>query len=77
MSQEPYPVDLEPYSSRRQPIGAYPSGTRAVRPEDIAPYDCDHDADPPVCVCVHDWRIHWGNPPRKVKGRNVFVTDAP
>lgn len=26
---------------------------------------CDHDADPPVCHCVHDWRVTWGNLPRE------------
>lgn len=27
----------------------------------VDPKLCDHDADPPVCFCIHDWRIHWGN----------------
>lgn len=67
-----YPVDQEPESSQRQGPGDYPAEYPAVRPEDIKPYMCDHDAG--QCFCVHDWRIHWGNPPRVVKGRAIYVT---
>ncbi len=66
-----YPVDAEPESSERQGPGPYPVDYPAVRPEDIAPYDCDHDAG--VCVCVHDWRIHWGNPPKRTATRATYI----
>lgn len=66
-----YPVDAEPESSERQGPGPYPEGYPAVRPEDIAPYDCDHDEG--VCVCVHDWRIHWGNPPKRTSTRATYI----
>ncbi|CDL92967.1 head-tail connector protein [Fromanvirus L5] len=44
----------------RAPI-VYPPGTQAVTPDRVNAFDCDHEADPPVCRCVHDWRIEWGN----------------
>ena len=44
----------------------YPEGTQAVKPPKINVSKCDHDADPPICYCVHDWRIHWGNLPRSI-----------
>lgn len=69
-----YPVDAEPESSEKQGPGPYPVEYPAVRPEDIAPYNCDHDADPPICVCVHDWRINWGNEPKKTGRRATFVS---
>lgn len=61
--------------SERQPPAPYPEDYPAVRPEDVAPYNCDHDAG--VCLCVHDWRITWGNLNRKTRARNIYVTDAP
>lgn len=61
--------------SDKQPPGPYPVGYPAVRPEDVSPYDCDHDGG--VCLCVHDWRIVWGNLPKKQQARNVYVTDSP
>lgn len=70
-----YPVDAEPESSDRQEPGQYPDGYPAVRPEDVAPYGCDHDSG--VCFCVHDWRITWGNLPKRTKARATYVTDAP
>lgn len=69
-----YPVDPEPYSSRRQGPGPYPVGYPAARPEDVKPYNCDHEADPPICICVHDWRIEWGNLPKRTQNRATYVT---
>jgi hypothetical protein len=70
-----YPVDPEPESSNRQGPGPYPADYPAVRPEDVAPYNCDHDSG--FCVCVHDWRINWGNIPKRNKSRATYVTDSP
>ncbi|AMQ66757.1 hypothetical protein SEA_SHAM4_19 [Mycobacterium phage Sham4] len=50
----------------RRPI-VYPPGTPAVTPDVVNAHQCDHDATPPVCRCVHDWRIEWGNVERKQK----------
>lgn len=62
--------------SDRQPSSVYPSTfTLAALPDDVAPYECDHDAG--VCVCVHDWRIEWGNLPKRVAARATYVTDSP
>lgn len=43
-----------------------PNFVLAVLPGEVNPNKCDHEADPPICHCVHDWRIlnHWGNEPR-------------
>ena len=68
-----YPVDPEPESSKRQGPGPYPEDYPAVRHEDIAPYNCDHDADTPICVCVHDWRITWGNQPKRTQPRATYI----
>lgn len=62
-------------NSDRQPPGPYPDEYPAVRPEDVKPYNCDHDAG--LCRCVHDWRIEWGNLPKKVASRPIYVTDSP
>lgn len=64
-------------ASDRQPPGPYPEGYPAVRPEDVSPFECDHDAVPPVCVCAHDWRILWGNLPKKQPPQRRYVTDSP
>ncbi|UJD21115.1 hypothetical protein SEA_SORORFAGO_18 [Mycobacterium phage SororFago] len=45
----PYPVDFE----------------GAVKPPEVTTYGCDHEANPPVCTCVHDWRIEWSNVPQR------------
>lgn len=61
-------------------IHSYPDGfTGAVLPPEVNPNNCDHDAVPPECHCVHDWRIlnHWGNETRKPKSRPRYVTDSP
>lgn len=55
----------------------YPDGTSAVLPPEVNHNDCDHQADPPVVRCVHDWRIHWGNMNRRPTGQATFVTDSP
>lgn len=58
-----------------QPAGVYEGDfTGAVRPVDVAPYACDHDADPAVCICVHDWRISWGNLPKRTGRKATYVT---
>jgi hypothetical protein len=44
----------------------------AVKPDEVAPYNCDHDEV--ICECVHDWRIHWGNVPRKTAARATYLT---
>ncbi|AIW02915.1 head-tail connector protein [Mycobacterium phage Malec] len=43
----------------------YPANTPAVTPDKVNAYNCDHDADPPICYCVHDWRIEWANVKRQ------------
>ena len=68
-----YPVDQEPESSQRQGPGPYPVDYPAARPENVAPYNCDHDADPPICICVHDWRINWGNLPKKTAAKATYI----
>lgn len=35
-------------------------------PRNVDATKCDHEADPPVCFCIHDWRIGpWGNTTRE------------
>ena len=46
----------------------------AVLPDDIAPYNCDHDANATVCACVHDWRIYWGNKPKVSDSKAIYIT---
>lgn len=48
----------------RAPI-IYPQDTPAVTPDEVNAHNCDHEADPPICYCVHDWRIEWSNVKRK------------
>lgn len=69
-----YPVDPEPISSEMQLASTYPDDYPASIPGDVAPYKCDHDADPPICVCVHDWRVNWGNLPKKTGRRATYVS---
>lgn len=60
-----------------QPASEYETDfTDAVLPAGVAPYLCDHDADPVVCLCVHDWRIVWGNLPKKTGQRATYLTGA-
>lgn len=60
-------------SSARQLADVYPDEfTLGVLPGDLAPYNCDHDSD--LCYCVHDWRINWGNLPKKTSARAIYVT---
>jgi len=66
-----YPVDAEPASSQKQGPGDYPANYPAVRPEAIKPYTCDHSEG--ICRCVHDWRIHWGNPPKVQQTRAAIL----
>lgn len=49
----------------------------AVKPEDVDPFACQHESSTPTSNCVHDWRINWGNEPKKSQGRAVYVTDSP
>ncbi|ASR86128.1 head-to-tail connector protein [Mycobacterium phage BobSwaget] len=61
-----------------QPKAPYPSTfLLAVPPGEVTTAGCDHEADPPVCTCVHDWRIEWQNMPKRAARRNLFVTDSP
>jgi hypothetical protein len=46
----------------------------AVLPADLAPSLCDHDANAPTCFCVHDWRISWGNLPKKTGRIATYVS---
>lgn len=56
----------------RAPIN-YPPGFRtAVTPDLVDPNFCVHDANPPICNCVHDWRIEWGNVKKK-PARNAVL----
>ncbi|AHJ86386.1 hypothetical protein 40AC_22 [Mycobacterium phage 40AC] len=45
----------------RAPIIYPPGFIVATTPDQVNPELCDHEADPPVCNCAHDWRIEWGN----------------
>lgn len=38
------------------------------KPEEVSTLKCDHLADPPICKCIHDWRVFWGNVERIVLG---------
>jgi hypothetical protein len=58
--------------SDAQPPGPYPEEYPAARPEDVAPYRCDHEV--PFCRCAHDWRIHWGNLPKRTQAKATYVT---
>jgi len=52
--------------SAKQPRAPYPSNfLLAVKPEEVAVSKCRHEDDPPVCYCVHDWRIEWANVERE------------
>ncbi|ALA48127.1 head-tail connector protein [Mycobacterium phage Phlei] len=52
--------------SAKQPKAPYPPGfIVAVKPEQVNPKGCKHEATPPVCNCAHDWRITWGNVERR------------
>ncbi|QGJ88771.1 hypothetical protein SEA_YECEY3_19 [Mycobacterium phage Yecey3] len=58
---------------QRAPI-IYPSGfIVATTPDLVDNTLCDHEADPPVCNCVHDWRIEWGNVSRAPKTRATYI----
>ncbi|AYD87050.1 hypothetical protein SEA_NICOLETERA_23 [Mycobacterium phage NicoleTera] len=56
----------------RAPI-IYPADTPAVTPDEVDKSLCDHDADPPICYCVHDWRINWGNVSRAPKPKATYI----
>lgn len=57
----------------RAPI-IYPAGPIiAVTPDEVDQSLCDHSAKPPVCFCIHDWRIEWGNVSRAPKPKATFV----
>ena len=64
-----------PHGEDYQPADEYdPEFTEAVLPQSIKPYMCDHDGEPPICVCVHDWRINWGNMPKVQNARATYLT---
>lgn len=55
-----------------QPAGEYPSTfTSAVLPGEVTTSYCEHEVDPPICYCVHDWRIEWGQVERTVARSNL------
>lgn len=59
-------------SSDKQPASTYPEGfIVAVLPGDVTTSFCEHEADPPVCHCVHDWRIEWGQVEKVVSRSNL------
>lgn len=35
----------------------------------VEPQLCLHEGDTLSCMCIHDWRIHWGNVPRQSGGK--------
>lgn len=45
----------------------------AVQPDEVNPNLCYHESDDPVCFCVHDWRIHWGNVSKTRKSRATYI----
>ncbi|QFG04594.1 hypothetical protein PBI_KEZIACHARLES14_18 [Mycobacterium phage Keziacharles14] len=53
------------------PINYPPGFTLATTPEQVDKDLCDHDQG--VCMCVHDWRISWGNVSRGYKPKAVFI----
>lgn len=55
---------------QRAPI-FYPQGTQAVVPTEVDQNKCDHEAN--ICYCVHDWRITWGNVPRKPRSQVRYI----
>ncbi|ABE67340.1 hypothetical protein PBI_CHE12_21 [Mycobacterium phage Che12] len=59
--------------AHRAPIVYPPNFLVAVTPDQVDFQLCDHDADPPVCVCVHDWRIEWGNVSRQPKPKATYI----
>lgn len=55
-----------------QAAGSYPADfTLAALPVDVAPYNCDHDAG--FCLCVHDWRINWGNLNKRSQPKATYI----
>ena len=71
-----YPDD--PSSNHVQFKAPYPATFLvAVKPGEVTTAGCDHTANPPVCTCVHDWRIEWTNMPKRSARRSKYVTDSP
>lgn len=64
-------------SSEVQRAASYPPGfIVAVQPGDVDWNQCEHEADPPVCHCAHDWRIEWENVRRLPEDQTTYVTDS-
>ncbi|QBJ01104.1 hypothetical protein PBI_ARISSANAE_18 [Mycobacterium phage Arissanae] len=59
---------------QRAPINYPPGFTQAALPENVDKDLCDHEADPPICRCVHDWRIEFGNVSRGYKPKATFIS---
>ncbi|QFG11533.1 hypothetical protein PBI_BOGOSYJAY_20 [Mycobacterium phage BogosyJay] len=59
--------------AQRAPINYPPNFIVATLPQNVDKDLCDHEADPPVCRCVHDWRIEWGNVSRGYKPKATFI----
>jgi hypothetical protein len=57
-----------------QPAAPYPPNfILAVQPGDVDVSLCEHESDDPVCFCVHDWRINWGNVSREPKPKATYI----
>lgn len=68
----------DPASNARQRKAPYPTGfILAVKPGEVNKANCQHEQSNPVCGCVHDWRIEWGNVERKSDQVARYVTDSP
>jgi hypothetical protein len=67
-----YPDD--PAANPRQRASTYPPGLLIARlPGEVDTSFCQHEADPPICNCVHDWRIEWGNVSREPKPKATYI----
>ena len=65
----------DPSSNARQRMAPYPSNfILAVKPDEVTTAGCNHEASPPVCHCVHDWRVEWGNVAKRSVSRSKYVT---
>lgn len=55
---------MSQYKSTAEPELAPPPPVY-INGKTFNPTKCVHDADPDAPhVCVHDWRVYWGNQPR-------------
>lgn len=59
--------------AQRAPINYPPGFLVAVTPDLVDNSLCDHEAEPPICFCVHDWRIEFGNVSRAQKPKATYI----